>query len=68
MVAWILLVVFGASMAAGVVTMIVGSRANLRSHSRRDRPGDRLINTGLLVTILSGMALVAAGWAILTWR
>lgn len=48
---------FGATLLGGVGLMAYGYRRNRKEGTKRYRPGDRFINLGLAVIVVSGLLL-----------
>ena len=53
----ILLLLFGVTLLGDIGVMALGYRINNRKGTKRYHPGDRYVNVGLIVIILSGLSL-----------
>ncbi len=53
----ILLLLFGVALLGGMGVMALGHRINNRKGTKRYHPGNGYVNVGLIVIILSGLAL-----------
>lgn len=53
----ILLLLFGVTLLGGMGVMALGHRINNRKGTKRYHPGNGYVNVGLVVIILSGLAL-----------